>query len=178
MGIIAREAAAEKRSGEDSLSNNHRNQKQKDRRFLPIPAPALLEGAYREWDDLPPSVSIAGFPAETIALAGYKFSISGCASPVTIPRRQIIIAVRNIAGQIVGLHNSKNEWYTARAIHFANVVRAKYTGEIETYSTTIEADVEAYRRNVTCAALNGLTADDLKLSVAHLSVKVDWRVAA
>ncbi len=165
-----------------NLIFNRQARRKSEEQFLPIPDPAALELAWRHWDDLSERAPVGGFPPDLIAVCGYKFAVNGCTSPVTIPRRTIVIPVRNTTGQIVALQGSKGKWFTARQLHFVNLIRCRWTQELEVFADTVTADVEAVSRNVACASLNGLTLHDLELATANLNVRVvvknGWRVAA
>lgn len=171
MEILARNPSAGKRSGQNSPPTQ---QKPRNRRtgqksdFLPVVESGPLTLVYREFDDLPVETGIPGYPREVIAQLPYKRPINGCARPVKIPRRAVVVAVRNLAGEIVGLHGASGEWFTGRRLHFANPIRAQYTGEFEIHADTIAADVAAFQRNTACIGLNGLSHDDLRLAIAHL----------
>lgn len=147
-------------------------------RFLPVREPELLGLLYKSLDDLEETRSVGGYPARTVANAGYRFSTTGCKTPVEIPPKQIVIAVKNIAGSVVALHNGLNRFFTARQIHFANIKRAAFTGEVEIFRDTVSADVHALTYNIAAVGLNGLTAHDLQLAIGHLDVRLDWRAAA
>lgn len=165
-----------------NLIFNRQARRESEEQVLPIPDPTALEIAWRHWDDLSERVSIAGLPAELVALCGYKFCLTGSTFPVTICRRSVVVPVRDADGRIVSLHNARGEWFCARRLHFANLIRALWTKQIEIYADTVSADAEAIRRNVACVGMNGLTAHDLQLATAHLNVKLvikdDWRLAA
>jgi len=155
----------------------------KPRPNLPTIAAEVLRQVYREFDDLPPRVSLQGIDALTIAALGYKICRSGYSKhSLAIPRGAIVVPVLSPSGAIVALHDGEGRWFTTPKVHTRNLIRARWTGVLEIFPATLTADQAAIELNVATIGLNGFEFRQLSASlVGESSTKTHgnrWRLVA
>lgn len=86
----------------------------------------------------------------------------------SIRRGSIVLACRNVPGEVVGLHDHQLQWLTPATVHIANPVRAPWT-EIEICETTSIADSLALSANICAIGRNG--CDKKTVAAAVLSAR-------
>lgn len=128
---------------------------------IPCRSRDQLSVSFRAINDLPPSVSLRGFPPSVIAQLGYKQHTAGQLGAMPIPRGATVIPCRASDGRITALHDEDGKWFSTPQPHIVNAIRAQFTNELHIFNFTIEADVWALEHGDTCLALNNFRIEML-----------------
>ena len=136
-----------------------------------------VENLYRSLEDLSPT-HLRDFPADLVVQFGYRYTTSVVQTPIRIPQRSAVIAVRNVQGRIVALHDHRLSWFTQPAIHIANSRRMQWTREVQIYPDTVHADVNALSGNFAAIGLNGFSLKHVRSLVGSHIKLIDRRVVS
>jgi hypothetical protein len=81
-----------------------------------------------------------------------------------IKKGSIVLACRDAAGEIIGLHDHRLKWLTPARVHIANPVRSAWA-EIQICETTSQADSLALAENICAIGRNGCDKRDVVTAV-------------